>query len=322
MIAFGCAIGEAEPYLRFAGPGIELAREPDSAVLAFAAVDTIARSNNILLDAAAAMPELEAFVLLSPYCRITDPAFAAKIRAALADPEVAVAGCVGARGVRSIAWWEGTEVSCSSGYRYGYHEHGGGELEGLPWAQAGPAPAEVDALDGSVLVLSPWAVANLRFDETLVLGHGFDVDFCLQARVAGRKVVTAEFAVMQRRSLKIVSDLELWTEAHADFARKWTGRIPGQAADGDVEVRARRIEAEREAVRSVAYFKRLSYDARVEALEREYEAARATLSWRLTEPLRIVNKWRRDRAEATAEATGAREGEVPAWQSWGRRRDS
>jgi hypothetical protein len=296
VIAFGCAIGEAEPYLRFAGPGIELAKESDSPVLAFAAVDTIARSNNILLDAAAAMPELEAFVLLSPYAQLTDPAFASKIRAALADPEVALAGCLGARGVRSIAWWEGTEVSCSSGFRYGYHEHGGGELPGLPWTQCGPAPADVDALDGSVLVLSPWAVHNLRFDETLVLGHGFDVDYSLQARAAGRKLVTVDFGVLQRRSLKIVSDLELWTEAHADFARKWAGKIPGQPDSEDVQARARRIEAEREAVRSVAYFKRLSYDARVETLEHEYEAARRTLSWRITEPLRVLNKWRADRA--------------------------
>lgn len=302
MIAFGCAISEAEPYLRFAAPGIELAREPGSEVLAFAAVDTIARSNNILLDAAAAMDDLEALVLLSPYARITDASFAATIRSALADPQVAVVGCVGARGVRSIAWWEGSEVSCSSGFRYAYHQHGGGEFPGLPWVSTGPAPAEVDAVDGSVLVLSPWAVRELRFDETLVLGHGFDVDYCLQAGVAGRKVVTADFAVTQRRSLKIVSDLELWTEAHADFARKWTGKIPGAPVDEDIEARARRVEAEREAVRSVAYFKRLSYDGRVEALEREREAAEQTLSWRITEPLRRINKWRADRVEARVPA--------------------
>jgi hypothetical protein len=313
MIAFGCAIGEAEPYLRFAEPGIELAREPDSEVLAFAAVDTIARSNNILLDAAARMADLEAFVLLSPFARITDPGFTAKIRDALADPAVAVAGCLGARGVRSIAWWEGTEVSCAHGFRYGYHEHGEGEFEGLPWVETTPAPAEVDALDGSVLVLSPWAVRELRFDETLVLGHGFDVDYCLQARAAGRKVVTVDFAVTQRRSLKIVSDLELWTEAHADFARKWSGRIPGMPADEDVQARARRVEAEREAVRSVAYFKRLSYDARVEALEREREAAEQTLSWRITRPLRELNKWRAERAGGDA-----RSGDSAVTHGWGR----
>ena len=58
------------------------------------------------------------------------------------------------------------------------------------------------------------------------------------------------------------------------------GQDPRAPADEDIQARARRVEAEREAVRSVAYFKRLSYDARVEALEREREAAERTLSWR------------------------------------------
>lgn len=292
MIVFGCAISEAEPYLRYAKPGIRLAAEADSEVLPFAAVDTLARSYNILLDAAASRDQLEALVLVSPFAELTDRDFCAKVRRALSDAEVAVGGCLGARGVRSIAWWEGSEVSCSSGFAYAYHEHGGGELAGLPWVQWRPAPAEVDIVDGALLVLSPWAVRNLRFDETLSLGHGFDVDFCLQARAAGRKVVTIDFSVRERRPLKIVSDLELWTEAHVDFARKWSGRIPGQPAVEDYKPLARRMEAERESARSVTYFKRLAYDARVEPYEREFKAATQTLSWRLTEPLRRVNQWR------------------------------
>jgi hypothetical protein len=302
MIAFGCAISEAEPYVRYAKPGLDRVREADSEVLAFAAVDTIARSYNILLDAAASREGLEALVILSPYAEITDRDFCAKVRAALADPEVALAGCVGARGVRSIAWWEGSEVSCASGFRYRYDEHGGGELAGIPWVQSAPAPAEVDIVDGSVFIISPWGVQNLRFDETLTLGHGFDVDFCLQAREAGKKVVTVDFAVSERRPLKIVSDLELWTEAHTDFARKWAGRIPGAPPVEDYEALARRIEAERESARSVAYFKRLGFDARVDAAEKEFEAATSTLSWRMTEPLRRFNKWRQERDGAAESA--------------------
>ncbi len=272
MIAFGCAICETEPYLRYAEPGIRLAREADSAVLAFAAVDTLARSYNILLDAAARLPALEALVLVGPYAELTDPALAPKIRAALADPAVAVAGCVGARGVDSIAWWEGEAVSCSRGFVYAYHEHGGGELPGLPWVQTIPAPAEVDAVDAAVLILAPWAVQNLRFDETLARGHGVDVDYCLQARAAGHKVVTVDFSVSQRRPLKIVGDLETWTEAHVEFSRKWHGRIPGRPPLGDVKTRARRMEAEREAARSMSYFERLGYDARLEPLQAEFNA--------------------------------------------------
>ena len=180
VIAFGSAIGGAEAYRRYAEPGVRLASEPDSEVFAFAAVDSTARSYNLILDAAAARDELEALVLVHPHTEIVDPAFCAKVRAALADPEVGVAGCAGANRVRSIAWWEGTVISSAATQRY--QEYGGGELPAISWARHRPPPAEVEVLDGQLLVLSPWVVRNLRFDED-VLDHGFDVDFSL--RVAG-----------------------------------------------------------------------------------------------------------------------------------------
>ena len=46
-----------------------------------------------------------------------------------------------------------------------YEEHGGGELPAFSWTQREPPPAEVEAVDGQLLVLSPWVVRNLRFDE-------------------------------------------------------------------------------------------------------------------------------------------------------------
>ena len=45
---------------------------------------------------------------------------------------------------------------------------------------------EVDTVDGFVLVLSPWAVRNLRFDESLGQLHGYDFDFCLQVARGGQ----------------------------------------------------------------------------------------------------------------------------------------
>ena len=41
------------------------------------------------------------------------------------------------------------------------------------------------------MVLSPWAVRELRFDESLGKLHGYDFDICMQARAAGKKVVDA-----------------------------------------------------------------------------------------------------------------------------------
>jgi hypothetical protein len=297
MIAFGCSISEPEPYVRYAQPGIRVAAEPDSAIFQFAAVGTVGRSYNLFLDSAGAHDDLEALVLVHPHAEIADPELPGKLRQAFADPDVAVVGCMGARGVRTIAWWEG-QISCGEHVVQRYLEHHGGELPAFSWGPRDPAPAEVDAVDGFFLALSPWAVRNLRFDEGLMFGHGFDVDFCLQARVAGRTVMTADIGVIQHRALELVSDLELWEEAHVQFARKWEGRMPaGPPATVDWKARARRSEAEREAARAMAYSRRLGLDARIEGLERRLEEATATRSWRLTEPLRLANRLVRDARE-------------------------
>jgi hypothetical protein len=302
MIAFGCSVSEPEPYARYAEPGIRLAAEPESEILSYAAVGTIGRTYNVLLDAAARHEDLEALVLVHPHAEIADPALCQKVREALRDPDVAVVGCAGATEVTGIAWWDGAVSTGSVTQRY--LEHGGGELPAFAWAEVAPAPREVEVVDGFVLVLSPWAARNLRFDEGLFLGHGFDVDFCLQAHSAGRKVMTGDIRVVLHRSLEIVSDLELWVEAHIAVAGKWDGQMPGrQHAEQDPQRRARRAEAEREAARAIAYSKRLSMDARLQELEQAMEEASATMSWRLTAPLRKINKWRRDRAAARKSQT-------------------
>ncbi len=321
MIAFACSVSEAQPYIRYAAPGIRVAREPDSQVLVFAAMDTISRSYNLLLHAAGELDELEALVLVHPHAEIADPELCAKVRNALSAEDVAVVGAVGASAVRSLAWWDAA-MSCGS-VTYSYTDYGGGSFAGFPWTAASRPPERVEVVDGFLLALSPWAVRNLRFDEQLALGHGYDVDLCLQARAAGRRVVTADLAVIEHRSLDIISDLELWVESHIALARKWGDQLTGEtspastasgtsarpaasAATGSTTVlsprqRARRAEAERECARAIAYFKRLGYDTRVEALERSLNELTSTTPWRLTEPLRRINKWRRDRGETAGE---------------------
>jgi hypothetical protein len=104
--------------------------------------------------------------------------------------------------------------------------------------------------------------------------------------------------VIQHRPLDIVSDLELWIEAHIQMAAKWEGRMPGQGPDTpDPQRRARRAEAEREAVRALAGFRRLGFDARVQELQETIDAATGTPSWRATAPLREINLWRRSRRD-------------------------
>jgi Glycosyltransferase like family len=291
MIAFGSAITAPEIYERHAGPGIDAAAEPDSARFVYRATSSIFRSYNLILDRAAARDDLEALVLVHQDTEIVDPELCAKLRATLADPDVGIVGCIGATGVRSLAWWEGSVTWASFIHRYA--ELGGGDLPGFSWP-TGDRPAfartgEVDVVDGFLLVLSPWVVRNLRFDESLGSLHGYDVDLCLQARAAGRKVVTADLRAIHNHSLDLVSDIEGWVEAHMRLAEKWDGRIPGDHAGENWKRRARRAEAEAEAARAVAVSHQLRYDAR----ERVLVEMRESIGWRITEPLRRLNHRRR-----------------------------
>ena len=296
MIAFGVSITKPDVYDECAAPGIRLAAEPDSEILAFSAAGSIFRSYNLLLDAAAKHEDLEALVLVHQDAEIIDPAFCTKLRRALRDPDVAVVGCIGAIGVRSIAWWDGSVTWASFTHRY--TELGGGDFESFSFAGVErPAYArtgEVDTVDGFLMCLSPWAVRNLRFDEQLGQLHGYDFDFCLQAREAGRKVVTEDLQMVHHHSLTLVGELETWIEAHMRVAEKWDGRMPEAGTGvGDWKQRARRAEAEAAAYRLDLAAEKLKQDARMRQVERELEEMTTSIGWRITEPLRRVNARRR-----------------------------
>jgi Glycosyltransferase like family len=296
VIVFASSITDPEAYRRYAEPGIRLAAEPGSEVVANAAAGSIFRSYNLIMDSVAGRGDLEALVLLHQDAELASPDFCPTVRRALADPDVGVVGCVGAVGVRSIAWWEGSVTWGSFTHRY--TELGGGDLPALSWSKDGlPAYAqtgEVDTVDGFVLVLSPWVVRNVRFDEALGQQlHGYDFDFCLQVREQGKRVVTADFNVIHHHSLELVSNPETWIAAHMRIAEKWDGRMPGvSAAGGEWQGRARRAEAEASLARTQAVAAMLQADARALQLERRLAEVTGSTSWRITAPLRRINALR------------------------------
>jgi hypothetical protein len=292
MIAFGTSITKPDVYHRFAERGIKLVAEPDSVVYDLPSIGSLFESYNAVIDRAAERDDIEALVLMHQDAEIVDPDFCRKVRETLRDPEVGLIGCVGAVGVRSIAWWEGSVATAS--FLHQFEEHGGGALPAFSWSWKDAPPyarcGEVETLDGFLLVLPPWTIQNVRFDESLGQLHGYDFDFCLQVRAGGKKVVTADFSAIHAHALVPFTDPDHWTAAHVKVAEKWDGRIPGVGtAVGSWEQRAHRAEAEYEAARVVHHSKTLEREARVRALERELAETVGSVSWRATAPLRRLN---------------------------------
>jgi Glycosyltransferase like family len=298
VIAFGTAITKPDVFARCAEPGIRRAAEPDSALLVGPAAGSIAESYNALLDRAKGLDGLEALVLVHQDTELVDADFCAIVRRALTDPDVGLVGCAGAVDARSIAWWESSVTLANFANRY--EEHGGGDLPGFSWDRDDVPPhaevGEVETLDGFALVFTPWVVERIRFDEELSRFHGYDLDFCLQVREAGRKVVTADFRALHHRPLEMIPDPEEWIAAHMAVAEKWDGRMPGVGhLAGSWRERARRAEAERDAANLLGFWRGMELQAQGHDIERLLDTVQESFSWRVTAPLRRVAERARSR---------------------------
>ena len=295
MIVFASAITDVDVFKECAERGVRrlMEREDDIELIVFASVGSIYRNYNLIIDQVKDRDDVEALVLIHQDAEIVDPDFTTTLRAALADPEVAIVGCAGAVDVRSIAWWEGSITWASFTHRYA--EFGGGEIPAFAWMREHMPPfartGEVDSVDGFVMGLSPWALENLRFDESLGQQHGYDLDICLQARTAGKKVVTADMRVVHHHSLRLVRDAESWIQAHMQLAEKWDSQLAENGADW--KQRARRAEAEASLARLMGGVEEL---VRV-AQYKELEALRTSKSWRAMAPARALAERLRRRGD-------------------------
>ena len=149
-------------------------------------------------------------------------------------------------------------------------------------------------MDGFLIALSPWVVQNVRFDESLGSFTGTTSTSASRCAQPGKKVLTDHFRAIHNHSLDLVNEPETWVEAHMRIAEKWDGRMPGLGqGGGNWKERARRAEAESEVARAAAVSRALQLNARTAELTKEIDSMTGSIGWKLTEPLRWVNKMRK-----------------------------
>lgn len=172
-IAIGLCIGPSGKYEQYAAPSIA-AVHPEAPIYERRDQRSIFEAYNSIIDEhRSARPENplilihEDVELLERLDRIEQ----------MLEPDVAIIGTIGGRGVQSVRWFRAAErFGRAPDTVNGDNHHSDGEHD-------------VDIVDGLFLALSPWATKHLRFDEDSFTGfHGYDADICMQARAAGKRV--------------------------------------------------------------------------------------------------------------------------------------
>lgn len=202
MIAYGVCVGSWDKFHRNV-----VSRVGDRPITALSGQTSICAAYNTILDAYVGR-NLDAVILLHDDLELVDPDAEAKFLAAVREPNVDLVGVCGGLGDASLAWWNSETI--------------GHQLTDSGMLDFGRRAGDVTFIEGSVMVFSPTAVANLRFDTTYPGFLGYD-DICLTARAAGRRVVVADVDTHHHSTLgfKSVAVRESWDVAEALFQRKW-----------------------------------------------------------------------------------------------------
>ena len=152
MIVYGtCVGGTGEKYNTISEPTSEPRLRDGDQAWALPGTEGICRVYNGFIDRARSA-DAEALVLLHDDVEITSRDFRARVLKAVREPDVGIAGTVGGAGLSSLAWWDARRLR-------------GRVQESRGLVSFRPAEADVDAVDGMLLVLSPRALETVRFDE-------------------------------------------------------------------------------------------------------------------------------------------------------------
>jgi hypothetical protein len=200
MIVFGCCVGSWDKLTRNV-----VSHVSGRPLLALSGQRSIAVAYNTILDAYAGT-ELDALILQHDDITITDPDADRKFLAAL-TPDVMLAGVAGGSARDGLAWWNADPV--------------GHQRTDVVDIDFGTRAGDVDLLEGSVLVFSPYAVKTLRFDTSFGGFHGYD-EIAMQAARHGRVVVVdVDTHHHTRMGFKSADSYREWLDADRRFRDKW-----------------------------------------------------------------------------------------------------
>lgn len=214
MIGYGCAVSD---WHRFA----KNVSQPTAGrlVVALYGQPSMAKACNTIL-AAYRGEDVDAVILVHDDLEITDPLAEKKFLAAL-DADVALVGVAG--GGPSPRWWDHSPI--------------GHQLTDSGPIDFGRRTGDVDMLEGSIMVFSPWAVDNLTVDERYTdFRSGWD-DVCLSARAAGKRVVVADVDTHHHTTIgfKSAEIQARFVESERIFAEKWEHQIIRGDLNGAME---------------------------------------------------------------------------------------
>jgi len=206
MIAYGCCVGSWEKFGRFVAPNIK--QRP---FIAISGQKSISVAYNKILNAYAGyqgpndLDQLEAVVLLHDDLEMIDPDIEDKIRAAI-EPGVGLIGVAG--GGPSLWWWNHDPIG---------HQMTDTRMVAFGEQRVG----DVDMIEGSFMVFTPWAIRDLRFDARYEF-LGYD-DVCMEARNMGMRVVVADIHTHHHSTLGFKSEevKAMWDRSELLFESKW-----------------------------------------------------------------------------------------------------
>lgn len=219
MFVFGICIGSEEKYKNCVLSSISKFIESGAIIVETRNQESIHLAYNSIINKVSEFNNVEGLILLHDDMEVRDSHLLQKLSKAFQSPDVAIVGAVGSVNVSTLAWWLG--------------EVRGVMRDTFRKVERVDGPHEVDTVDGSFFVMSPWAIKNIRFDSDGYGGfHGYDADICFSARAAGKKVIWEEFDLFHHCK-NGVGNVASWLANNDYFRTKWVHAASTERVDSD-----------------------------------------------------------------------------------------